>query len=80
MILGEGPLVTPADLPPDLAPAEGDPAAVDDLDQAVDRFERLHIERVLRQTPDKREAAKRLNIGLSSLYRMIAELGIRSEE
>jgi DNA-binding NtrC family response regulator len=76
VILGEGPFLTPADLPPDLAPAKGDPSAVDELDQAVDRFKRLHVERVLRQTPEKREAAKRLNIGLSSLYRLIAELGI----
>jgi transcriptional regulator with PAS, ATPase and Fis domain len=80
VILGEGPMVTPADLPPDLAPAAGDPAGVDELDQAVDRFKRLHIERLLRQVPDKREAAKRLNIGLSSLYRMIAELGIAAGE
>jgi DNA-binding NtrC family response regulator len=78
VILGDGPLVAPADLPPDLAPTAGDPAAVDELDQAVDRFKRLHVERVLRQTPDKREAAKRLNIGLSSLYRLIGELGIES--
>jgi DNA-binding NtrC family response regulator len=76
VILGEGPLVTPADLPPDLAPVEGDPALVDDLGEAVKRFERQHIERVLRQTPDKREAAQRLNMGLSSLYRKIAELKI----
>jgi DNA-binding NtrC family response regulator len=80
VILGDGPLVTPTDLPPDLAPAAGDPAGADELDQAVDRFKRLHIERLLRQTPDKREAAKRLNIGLSSLYRMIAELGISAGE
>jgi DNA-binding NtrC family response regulator len=79
VILGEGPILTPADLPPDLAPAAGDPSAVDELDQAVDRFKRLHIERVLRQAPEKREAARRLNIGLSSLYRLIAELGIQSE-
>ncbi|HEX4590469.1 MAG TPA: sigma-54 dependent transcriptional regulator [Gemmataceae bacterium] len=79
LIVGDGPLLTPADLPPDLAPAPGDPSAVDDLDQAVDRFKRQHIERMLRQTPDKREAAKRLNIGLSSLYRLIAEFGIQSE-
>ncbi len=75
-ILGEGPLITPADLPPDLAPAEGDPALVDQLDEAVKRFERQHIERVLRQTPDKKEAARRLDMGLSSLYRKIADLGI----
>ncbi len=79
-ILGEGPLVTPADLPPDLAPVEGDPALVDDLGEAVKRFEKQHIERVLRQTPDKKEAARRLGMGLSSLYRRIAELGIGAQE
>jgi transcriptional regulator with PAS, ATPase and Fis domain len=36
----------------------------------------LHISRVLRQCPDKREAAKRLRLGLSSLYRKIEDLGI----
>jgi DNA-binding NtrC family response regulator len=76
VILGEGPLVTPADLPPDLAPMPLDPALVDDLTEAVHRFERLHIERILRQTPDKKEAAKKLGMGLSSLYRKIGELGI----
>jgi DNA-binding NtrC family response regulator len=76
-ILGEGPLVTPADLPPDLAPVEGDPALVDDLGEAVKRFEKQHIERILRLIPDKREAARRLGMGLSSLYRRIGELGIQ---
>jgi transcriptional regulator with PAS, ATPase and Fis domain len=76
VILGEGPLITPADLPPDLAPVESDPVVVDDLGEAVHRFEKLHIERILRQTPDKREAAQRLNMSLSSLYRKIAELKI----
>ena len=69
-ILGEGAMVTPEDLPPDLSPAD-DPAAVDDLHEAVRRFEQQHIARILRQTPDKREASRRLNIGLSSLYRRI---------
>jgi transcriptional regulator with PAS, ATPase and Fis domain len=78
VILGEGPLVTPADLPPDLLPSADDPSAVDELDGAVDRFKKLHIERILRQTPDKREAARRLNVGLSSLYRFIADLGIQA--
>jgi DNA-binding NtrC family response regulator len=76
MILGEGPLITPADLPPDLAPVENDPALVDDLSEALRRYERQHLERILRQTPDKKEAARRLGMGLSSLYRKIAELGI----
>jgi DNA-binding NtrC family response regulator len=79
-ILGEGPLIAPADLPPDLAPVEGDPALVDDLGEAVRRFEKQHIERILRQTPDKKEAARRLNMGLSSLYRRIEQLGIQPPE
>jgi transcriptional regulator with PAS, ATPase and Fis domain len=80
VILGEGPLVTVADLPPDLAPVEGDPALVDDLGEAVKRFEKQHIERILRLLPDKKEAAQRLGIGLSSLYRRIGELGIQVPE
>ncbi len=80
VILGEGPLITPADLPPDLALMEGDPNLVDDLDEAVKRFQKQHIERILRQTPDKKEASRRLNVGLSSLYRYIAELGIQFPE
>src|SRR5581483_5432729 len=76
VILGEGLLVTPADLPPSLAPAESDPDVVDDLEEALRRFERRHLMRILRQTPDKKEAARRLGVGLSSLYRKIAELGI----
>jgi DNA-binding NtrC family response regulator len=76
VILSEGPLITPADLPPGLAPVEADPALVDDLGEAVKRFEKRHIERILRATPDKKEAARRLGMGLSSLYRRIADLGI----
>jgi DNA-binding NtrC family response regulator len=78
VILGEGAVITPADLPPDLAPQENDPALVDDLGEAVKRFERQHLERILRHTPDKKEAARRLGMGLSSLYRKIAELGIQT--
>jgi DNA-binding NtrC family response regulator len=76
VILGDGPLVTPADLPPDLAPIPDDPNLVDDLTQAMKRFERRHIERILRQTANKKEAAERLGIGLSSLYRKIDELNV----
>jgi DNA-binding NtrC family response regulator len=96
VILGEGPLITPADLPP-LEPAvpnpdgpaalqpdngspdsSGDDTGTDNLTRAVRQFEKQHIERVLRQTPDKKEAARRLDMGLSSLYRRIAELGIQT--
>jgi len=76
VILGEGPLITPADLPPDLAPMENDPALVDDLGEALKRFEKQHIERILRLCPDKKEAARRLNMALSSLYRRISILEI----
>jgi DNA-binding NtrC family response regulator len=79
-ILGEGPLLGPEDLPPDLVPPADDPALVDDLGEAVRRFERQHIERVLRHASDKKEAARRLGMGLSSLYRRIAELGIPLRE
>ncbi len=77
VILCEGPLLMPADLPPDLVPVEGEPTMVDDLSEAVRRFEKQHLERILRQTPEKKEAARRLGMGLSSLYRKIAELGIQ---
>jgi DNA-binding NtrC family response regulator len=73
VILGEPPLVQPIDLPPAVCPLPDDPFAVDDLRLAVARFEKLHIARILQQTPDKREAARRLNIGLSSLYRKLEE-------
>jgi DNA-binding NtrC family response regulator len=80
VILGDGPLVTPADLPPDLAPAADDPSAVEPLDEAVRRFEKRHLERLLRLSPDKKEAARRLDIGLSSLYRKIEQYGIAGGE
>jgi DNA-binding NtrC family response regulator len=78
VILGEGPYITPGDLPPDLAPRADDPALVENLSEAVDRFERQHIQRLLKRFPDKKEAARRLGLGLSSLYRKIAELHIET--
>jgi DNA-binding NtrC family response regulator len=75
VILGDGPLVTPADLPPDLVPSP-DVCLSDGLREAMAHAERRHIERILRTTPDKREAARRLKLALSSLYRKIEELGI----
>jgi DNA-binding NtrC family response regulator len=77
VILGEGPIIQPSDLPPDLTPLPDDPNLVDDLSEAVRRFERHHIQRILQQTPDKKEAARRLGMGLSSLYRKIEQLGIQ---
>ncbi len=77
-ILGEGPLVTLLDLPPGLAPAP-EVCLADDLREAAAHFERRHIERILRETPDKKEAARRLGLALSSLYRKIEEFGIGTE-
>ena len=76
VILGDGPEVTAADLPADLRPAADDPSATDDLNEAVARFERTHLRRVLAGSDDKRDAARRLNIGVSSLYRKIESLGL----
>ncbi len=82
VILGDGPLVQPADLPPDLRRDEEDPDAVEGLVEAVRRFEKRHLERMLALcsdesgVPDKKEAARRLGIALSSLYRRMGELGI----
>jgi DNA-binding NtrC family response regulator len=79
VILGEGPLITPADLPPGLAPAP-DVCLSDDLREATAHFERRHLERILRETPDKKEAARRLGLALSSLYRKLDDLGIPLRE
>lgn len=68
--------IEPGDLPPDLLGLGQPLPDTDDLRSALRHYERLHITRVLRQWPDKREAAKRLKLGLSSLYRKIEELGI----
>jgi DNA-binding NtrC family response regulator len=66
--------IAPNDLPPDLLGVSQPLPDTDDLRSALRHYERLHIQRVLRQWPDKREAAKRLKMGLSSLYRKIEEL------
>jgi DNA-binding NtrC family response regulator len=76
--LSDGPILTPDDFPPGLiVEAEAD-AAGDNLRGAVREYERHHIQRVLRECgDDKREAARRLGLGLSSLYRKLEEIGVR---
>ena len=78
VVLGEPPLIEVTDLPQTLwnAAVIRDP---DLLEEAVRFAEKTHIERILKQTPDKREAAKRLGIGLSSLYRKIELCGVDVE-
>jgi DNA-binding NtrC family response regulator len=54
-------------------------ATRDNLRAAVRDYERHHIQRVLKDcVDDKREAARRLGLGLSSLYRKLEELDIRA--
>jgi hypothetical protein len=50
---------------------------VDDRGVAVRRSARHHRVRTLGRSPHKTDAARRLGMGLSSLYRRIAELGIQ---
>ena len=81
VILGDGPILTPDDFPPGLMPetdAENGTTR-DNLRAAVRDYERHHIQRVLKDCgDDKREAARRLGLGLSSLYRKLEELDSRS--
>lgn len=76
VMMCDGTRIEPKDLPPDLWGVGQTLPGTDDLRSALRHYERLHITRVLRQCPDKREAAKRLKLGLSSLYRKIEELSI----
>jgi DNA-binding NtrC family response regulator len=76
VILGDGPILTPADFPADLIASAGASAEVEDLREALRRYEQRHIRRVLsRCGGDKRLAARRLGMGLSSLYRKLDESG-----
>jgi DNA-binding NtrC family response regulator len=81
VILGDGPILNPDDFPPGLM-LEADPesgATRDNLRASVREYERHHIQRVLKDcNDDKREAARRLGLGLSSLYRKLEELEFRS--
>ncbi len=77
VILSDGPIIQIAELPSDLLTSVNDPLLTDQLEEALKHYERIHIERILKMTNDKREAAKRLNIALSSLYRKIEYLKIQ---
>jgi DNA-binding NtrC family response regulator len=78
MILGEGDWITVRDLPRGLQQDIGvsEPAS-DNLRDALRAYEKAHIQGVLAKfEQDKREAARRLGVSLSSLYRKIEELEI----
>jgi transcriptional regulator with PAS, ATPase and Fis domain len=78
MILAEGERIALTDLPASVvASGNGNAAFTFNLKEALREFEKKHILRALEQTnQDRREAAKLLDISLSSLYRKIEELGI----
>ncbi len=80
VILADGRDDGPTELTPDLLPYEmqdgitnADPNAIVDLAT----LEQQHIRRVLRHTNrNKAEAARLLGIGLTTLYRKLAEYGL----
>jgi transcriptional regulator with PAS, ATPase and Fis domain len=78
MILAEGERITLHDLPASIvASGQVHPAFTFNLKEALRQFERQHILRALDQAgQDRKEAAKLLDISLSSLYRKIEELEI----
>jgi len=78
MILAEGERITLKDLPSAIvAGSQTNPAFTFNLRDALRQFEKQHILRALEQAgQDRKEAAKLLDISLSSLYRKIEELEI----
>ena len=74
VILADGSILTPGDFPTDLMGDPSTPDPGDDLRMTLARAERQHIGRVLAECGgDKKEAARRLNLGLSSLYRKLED-------
>ncbi|HWO42120.1 MAG TPA: sigma 54-interacting transcriptional regulator [Candidatus Eisenbacteria bacterium] len=78
MILAEGDRIALKDLPAAIvASSQNRPAFTYSLKEALRQFERKHIIRVLEEAgQDRKEAARLLDISLSSLYRKIEELEI----
>jgi two-component system response regulator PilR (NtrC family) len=78
MILGEGDWITLHDLPRAVRQEVDIPAPVgDDLREALRAYEKAHIQAVLAKVDyDKKTAAQRLGMSLSSLYRKLEELEI----
>jgi transcriptional regulator with PAS, ATPase and Fis domain len=76
MILAEGDRITLKDLPASIVEyGQSHPVFTFNLRDAVRQFEKQHILRVLDQVgKDRKEAARLLDISLSSLYRKIEEL------
>lgn len=76
VILADGAILTPEDFTADLVSTACGLCETEDLRATMAQAERLQIRRVLaRCGGDKREAARRLGLGLSSLYRKLEENG-----
>ncbi len=74
-------IIEVADLPSGFQNLNEDQDAVIDLDEAIKRFSRSHIVKVLDSCGgDKKQAAKELGLGLSSLYRKLEELEIATKK
>jgi transcriptional regulator with PAS, ATPase and Fis domain len=77
MILADGDRITLGDLPASVVSAGNGAPFTYNLKDAIRQFEKQHILRVLDQaSQDRKEAARLLDISLSSLYRKIEELEI----
>lgn len=84
MIVGDGEYIRLSDLPSRLAGnligSETGSCPHTALKSAVRYFERAHISAILRMTSgDKKQASELLEIGVSTLYRKLEELGVDSE-
>lgn len=78
LILCEDDYITKNDLPPNMAESVYQSVMPDRLKEATAAFEREHITNILTRTGNnKEEAAKLLDISLSSLYRKMDELSIK---
>ena len=74
MILGNGGWISPADLPGQQID-DGDFSSEDNLTQAVELYEKSHIERTLGKVGGDR-AAELMGLSLSTLYRKIKKLSV----
>lgn len=81
MILSQEDRITVADLHPEIIKLSQSPQHSDDLRDAMHTYEKEHIRRVLMYTDGNREeAARRLGINPSTLYRKMAELSISDSD
>jgi transcriptional regulator with PAS, ATPase and Fis domain len=76
MIVGSGEWITPADLPRQET-SDDKVAMEENLTEALDIYEKVHIEKTLQKVGgDKKRAAEALGLSLSTLYRKLEKLGV----